>query len=109
LFEKGPEMKLKKHDMVAVLRGKDRGKKGKILKLYPEKGMVIVEGINRIQKHSRPTRDNPKGGILMKEALMRIPNLMLVCPRCSKKTRVGYNILSDGSKRRMCKKCKEIL
>lgn len=76
--------------------------------MYPEKEMAIVEGINKIRKHSRPTRDNPKGGIILKEALIRIPNLMLVCPRCAKSTRVGFTILTGGEKKRTCKKCKEI-
>jgi len=102
-------MKLKKNDQVSVLCGRDRGKKGKILKLFPDEAKAIVEGVNSIHKHMRPTRDNPKGGIIVKEAPIRLSNLMLICPRCSKKARVGFLILSDGAKKRICKKCKEIL
>ncbi|HNV86789.1 MAG TPA: 50S ribosomal protein L24 [Candidatus Omnitrophota bacterium] len=102
-------MKLQKNDTVTVLRGKDRGKKGKLLRLFPEKAMAIVEGVNNIRKHMRPTRDNPKGGIIVKEAPIRLSNVMLICPRCSQKARVGFLILSDGVKKRICKKCKEIL
>lgn len=102
-------MKLKKSDNVLMLKGKDRGKKGKILKLNVDKNTAIVEGVNMIKKHMRKTRDNPKGGIVVRETYVRIPNLMLVCPRCSKPTRVGYLLLTDGSKKRICKKCKEIL
>ncbi len=102
-------MRLKKNDTVTVLKGKERGKKGKILKLNPEKMNAIVENINMVKKHMRKTRDNPKGGIIMRESPVKIPNLMLVCPRCSKPTRVGFILLTDGSKKRVCRKCKEIL
>ncbi len=102
-------MKLKKDDTVWVIRGKDRGKKGKILKVFPETHSAIVEHIGMVKKHMRRTQSNPKGGIILRESPVRIPNLILVCPRCSKRTRVGFMILTDGSKRRICKKCKEIL
>jgi large subunit ribosomal protein L24 len=102
-------MKLKKNDTVAVLTGRDRGKKGKILKLYPEKKSAIVEHVNMVKKHMRRTQSNPKGGIIQREGLVKISNLMLVCPRCSKTTRVAYMLLTDGSKKRMCRKCKEII
>ncbi len=102
-------MKLRKDDIVTVLKGKERGKKGKILKLDLAKLRAIIENVNMVKKHMRKTRDNPKGGIIMRESPVRIPNLMLVCPRCSKPTRVGYILLTDGSKKRMCRKCKEIL
>ena len=102
-------MKFRKNDIVTVLKGKERGKKGKILKLDTAKLRAIVENVNMVKKHMRKTRDNPKGGIIMRENPVKIPTLMLVCPRCSKPTRVGYIILTDGSKKRMCRKCKEIL
>ena len=102
-------MKLKKDDTVLVLKGKERGKKGKILKFFREKNSAIIENINMVKKHMRRTRDNPKGGIILRESPVRIPNIMLVCPRCSKPTRVGFMILTDGSKKRACKKCKEII
>ncbi|MBI4550546.1 MAG: 50S ribosomal protein L24 [Candidatus Omnitrophica bacterium] len=102
-------MKLKKNDTVSVLTGRDRGKKGKILKLYPEKQTAIVEHVNMVKKHMRRTQANPKGGIVVREGSVKISNLMLVCPRCSKTTRVAFMLLTDGSKKRMCRKCKEII
>lgn len=102
-------MKLRKGDTVLVLRGKDRGKKGKILKLFTEPETALVENINQVKKHMRRTRDNPKGGIILRENPTRLANLLLVCPRCSKPTRVGFMILADRTKKRMCRKCKEIL
>jgi large subunit ribosomal protein L24 len=102
-------MKIKKNDTVVILKGKERGKRGKVLKIYPEKSSVIVESINMMKKHMRRTRDNPKGGIISRENPVKIPNVMLVCPRCSKPTRVGFMLLADNTKKRMCRKCKEIL
>ena len=102
-------MRLKKSDTVLIIKGKERGKKGKIIKLFLEDHSAIVENINMVKKHMRRTQSNPKGGIILRESPVRIPNMMLICPRCSKPTRVGYAILSDGSKKRSCKKCKEIL
>ncbi|MBI4115951.1 MAG: 50S ribosomal protein L24 [Candidatus Omnitrophica bacterium] len=102
-------MKLRKNDMVAVMSGKDRGKKGKILQVLSEKTRVLIEGINYRKVHKRPTRDNPKGGIVQMETPLAISNVMLVCPRCGKTARVGHTLLADGTKQRICKKCKEIL
>ncbi len=101
--------KLKKNDNVLVIAGKDKGKKGKILKLFSKKEKAIVEGVNMVKKHMRPTRDNPKGGIVSIPAPINISNLMLVCQKCGKSTRIGVKILTDGSKQRICKKCQEII
>lgn len=101
-------MKLKKNDTVFVTTGKDRGKKGKVLKILRERGRAIVEGVNMAHKHMRRTRDNPKGGILLKEQSIAVSNLAFLCPRCNKPTRIGYTILSDGTRKRICIKCKEI-
>ncbi len=102
-------LKIKKDDQVLVTSGKDRGKRGKILRVAPHRGRAIVQGINIIKRHARATRDNPKGGIIQMEEAVNISNLKLVCPRCSKPTRVGINILADGTRKRICKKCKEIV
>lgn len=102
-------MKLRKDDMVVVIKGKDKGKKGKVLRLFPEKNTVIVEGVNKITRHMRPNRENPKGGILQLEAPIRVPNLMLICPKTNKPSRIGYMILSDGTKQRIAKKSKEMI
>ena len=102
-------MALKKGDNVTVLTGKDRGKKGKILRLFPEENRVIVEGLNFVTVFLRPSQQNPKGGMSKVEGKFHISNIQLVCPRCSKPTRVGYQFLADGTKQRMCKKCNEII
>ena len=101
--------RFKRNDTVFVRTGKDKGKKGKVLRIFPENQRALVEGINMVKKHMRPTRDNPKGGIFSMESPIHITNIMLVCSRCSKPTKVGYKFLTDGTKKRMCKKCHEIM
>jgi large subunit ribosomal protein L24 len=102
-------MKLKKNDQVLVMAGKDNGKKGKILKIFPKTGQAIVEGINMIKKHQRPSRENPKGGMVEREGKVNISNLKLICPKTGKPTRVGFSILADGTKSRISKVSQEIL
>lgn len=102
-------LKLRKNDTVAVIAGKDREKKGRVIEVLPHEERVLVEAVNYRKVHRRPTRDNPKGGIVQMEGTIAISNVMLVCPRCSKPTRVGYTFLADGTKQRICKKCREIL
>jgi large subunit ribosomal protein L24 len=97
--------KLKKEDNVLVIAGKDKGKIGRILKVFPGEGRAIVEGVNRIKKHVKPTPRNPQGGIIEVFGKVHISNLMLVCPKCKKPTRVGIKILEDKRKLRYCKKC----
>ena len=98
--------RIRKDDLVAVLTGKDRGAQGKILKMLPDKGRAVVEGVNKIK---RATRANPqkniKGGIVEREASLHASNVQLVCPECSKMTRVGRKVLADGRKVRVCRKC----
>lgn len=100
---------LKKGDSVVVLAGKDKGKKGKILRMIPAKNRAIVEGVNMLKVHARPTRENPRGGIMQVEGSINVTNLMLICPRCNKPTRIGKSILADRTKKRICNKCKEII
>jgi len=101
---------IKKNDQVQVLTGKDRGKTGKVLKVVPAKNRAIVEGLNFVQKHTRPNpQKNIKGGILPKEASIHLSNLMMVCKRCNKRARVGISVLQDGHKGRVCKKCNELM
>ncbi|NLB18046.1 MAG: 50S ribosomal protein L24 [Syntrophomonadaceae bacterium] len=102
-------MRLKKGDTVKVMAGKDAGEKGKILKVLPEENRVIVEGVNRVRKHQKPTRALPQGGILCIEAPLNASNVMLLCGKCSSPTRVGMTILKNGEKVRCCKKCGEVL
>jgi large subunit ribosomal protein L24 len=100
---------IKKNDSVLVIAGKDKGKKGKVLRMLAKRDKAIVEGVNMMKKHMRPTRDNPKGGIVAVESPIQISNIMLVCARCGKQTKIGYKKLTDGTKKRICKKCQEII
>ncbi len=99
-----PKFHVKKDDTVVVLTGKDKGKTGKILKVIPKKMRVIVEGVNIIKKHQKPTPNNPEGGIITKEAPIHVSNVLLFCPKCSKGVRTRKKI--DGDKKvRVCVKC----
>ena len=100
---------LRKDDPVMVITGKERGKTGKILKILSEKNRALVEKLNMVKKHARPTKANPQGGVIQKEASIHLSNLMYHCSKCSKGVRVGVKILGDGKKVRSCKKCGEIL
>jgi len=101
---------VRKNDQVYVLIGKDRGKTGKVLHVLPHKHRAIVEGLNQIQKHTKPNpQRNIKGGILPKEASIHVSNLMVVCKRCNKRSRVGRSQMQDGRKVRVCGKCDEVL
>ena len=95
--------KIVKGDTVVVLTGNDKSRTGKILKVFPDKNQAVVEGVNLIKRHSRPTKDLPQGGIVEKEGPIQISNLKVVCPKCNKPTRIGIRILEDKSKVRFCK------
>ena len=100
---------IKKNDTIKVLAGKDKGKTGKVLKVYPALGRVIVQGINFTKKHAKRSRQDEQGGIIQREAPINVSNLSVVCKGCNRSTRVGIDILKDGNKVRYCKKCKEVL
>ncbi|HAW49360.1 TPA: 50S ribosomal protein L24 [bacterium] len=102
-------LRIKKNDRVYVLSGKDKGKEGKIIKVFPKEGRAIVEGINRIKRHTRPTPTIRQGGIIEREAPIYLCKLMLVCPNCGQPTRFFAGFDSNGNKVRICKKCKEII
>ncbi len=99
---------IKKKDKVKLLAGKDKGKTGEVLKVFPVKKRIIISKINFIKRHTRSTQTQP-GGIREKEASIHISNVMLVCNKCNKPTRVSVDYLSDGKKIRICKKCGEII
>ncbi|WP_188456390.1 50S ribosomal protein L24 [Virgibacillus oceani] len=101
-------MHVKKGDKVKVISGKDRGKQGTILEAYPKKDRVLVEGINMIKKHAKPSQDNPQGGILNQEAAIHVSNVMPIDPKSGEPTRVGYEV-RDGKKVRIAKKSGEAL
>jgi len=103
------QVHVKKGDTVLVITGKSAGKKGKVLTVLPSKQRVIVEGVNIIKRHTKPTQQMPQGGIVEKEAAIHSSNVMLFCNKCNNPTRVARKILSDGKKVRVCKKCGEVL
>ena len=102
-------MKVVKNDTVLVITGNYKGKKGKVLKVFPKNNRVIVEGVNFIKKHTRPTQKNQQGGILEKEAPIHVSNLLVVCPKCDTPSRLGRMVLEDGKRVRVCQSCKEML
>ncbi|MCP4683755.1 MAG: 50S ribosomal protein L24 [Desulfobacterales bacterium] len=98
--------KIKKNDKVIVIAGKEKGKLGAVLKVDSAKRRIIIEKVNVVKKHAKPTQTN-QGGIIEKEAPLNISNVMIVCNKCAEPTRIGKRILEDGSKIRVCKKCGE--
>ncbi len=101
-------MKLKKGDLVKVIAGKEKGKTGKIMKILREKDKVIVEKLNFVKRHQRPTA-KVKGGIVEKEGPIHVSNVAYMCNKCDAPVRIGFKVLEDGKKVRICRKCKEIL
>jgi len=101
--------KIKKNDIVQIIKGKDRGKKGKVLNVIENGKRVLVEGLNLAKKHKRQTSQDQKGGIISIEMPLAVSNLMVFCKSCSKPARVGFNISKDNAKVRFCKSCKEAL
>jgi large subunit ribosomal protein L24 len=97
-------MYIRAGDVVQVVAGDDRGKRGKVLRVYRKEGKLLVEGINRTKKHVKPNRRNPQGGQLSKELPIDASNAMLIDPQSNKPTRVGVRVLPDGSKERYSKK-----
>jgi large subunit ribosomal protein L24 len=101
--------KIKRDDTVIVISGKDKGKRSKVLRVIPKDKKVIVDNVNVVKKHQRPTQKMREGGIIEQPSPIDISNVMLVCPNCDQKTRVGFKFLEDGSKVRYCKKCGEVV
>lgn len=102
-------MRIKKNDKVMVMSGNDRGKVGKVLKVYPTKNRIIVEKVNMIKRHTKASKIVPQGGIIEKEGPINVSNVMLVCPNTGKPTRIGKDVLSDGSRARVSKRSGEML
>lgn len=100
-------MKIKKGDTVLIISGKDKGRTGKVIKALPKENKVIVEGLNLVKKHLRPKRSGEKGQIVSIPQPLYVSKVKLICPKCKKPTRVGYEISND-QKFRKCKKCKEL-
>ena len=100
--------RIRKGDLVEVIAGKERGKRGKVLRVDPSRERVYVEKLNMIKRHMRPTRQHPQGGILEREGPIHLSNVMLVCPKCDRPTRVGTRI-QEQEKFRYCKRCGEVI
>ncbi len=102
-------LSLKKNDLVMVIAGKERGKSGRILKVFAGKNRVLIEKVNFIKRHTRPSGQTRQGGIVEREAPIHVSNIMVICEKCNLPIRVGRKILDDGKKVRTCKKCGELL
>jgi len=98
-------MHVRKGDTVYVLTGRDRGKRGQIILSIPQRDRVVVEKVNLMKRHQKPSEEYPRGGIVTMEAPMHVSNVMLVCKSCDRPTRVGRKFLDDGTKVRYCKRC----
>ncbi|MBF0493933.1 MAG: 50S ribosomal protein L24 [Candidatus Omnitrophica bacterium] len=102
-------LRIKKNDIVKVLAGKDKGKTGKVITVIADKNRVIVQGINFNKKHAKKRRQDQQGGIIQKEGPLDMSNVAVMCKKCNLATKIGVDILQDGSKIRFCKKCKETI
>jgi large subunit ribosomal protein L24 len=101
--------KIKKNDTVMVVTGRDRGKTGKVMRVLPERGRVVIERLNIVKRHSKPRGAQSPGGIVEKEAPIDISNVMIFCDRCNAPVRVGIKAADDGSKSRVCRRCGETI
>ena len=97
---------VRKNDNVVIVTGKDRGKRGRVLKVLPARNRLVVEGVNMVKRHTRPNpQRNIKGGIVEREGSLHASNVQIVCPECGAPTRIGHQLLGDGRKVRVCRKC----
>ena len=102
-------MRLRNNDTVLVIKGRDRGKQGRIQQVTPDKSKVLVEGVNIVLRHTKPSGGIRQGGIIQKELPVPACNVMLICTSCNRPTRIGIRFLADGTKARVCKKCQEVI
>ena len=102
-------MRIRKDDTVVIITGKDRGKKGKVRRAFPDEDRVVVEGLNMIKRHSRARRATRQAGIIELEAPIHVSDVMLVCSKCGNPTRVSFRFLDDGKKVRICSSCREVI
>ena len=102
-------LSIKTNDIVVVIAGNERGKKGKVLRVDRNRNRILIQGVNIVKKHQKPTRQMQKGGIIELEKPIHQSNVMLICQKCDKPTRFGTKLLADGKKVRYCKKCSEVM
>jgi large subunit ribosomal protein L24 len=98
---------VRRGDLVGVITGRERGKRGKVLRVLTDKGRVVVEHVNMLKKHQRPTQKLRQGGIIEREGALSLSNVLPICGRCDKPSRTGIKVLDDGRKLRTCKRCGE--
>lgn len=101
--------KIKTNDTVVVIAGKEKGKKGRVLKVHPAVNRVVVEKINFVKRHQRPSQKQRKGGIIEKEGAIDLSKVMVYCKKCDRPSRLGLVVLEDGKKQRFCRRCRETL
>ncbi|HKZ45923.1 MAG TPA: 50S ribosomal protein L24 [Thermodesulfobacteriota bacterium] len=101
--------KIKKNDQVMIIKGKEKGKTGRVIKVDLLKGRMLIEKLNMVKRHAKPSQKHKQGGIIEKEAPLAVSNVMLICDKCKGPVRVGRKVLDDGKKVRYCKKCGEVL
>ena len=102
-------LKIRKDDIVQAIKGKDKGKKGKVLQVFLSNRRALVEGLNLVKKHKRQTRQDQQGGIVSIESPISIANLSFFCKQCNQPVRIGFKVSGDGKKSRFCKNCKEVI
>jgi large subunit ribosomal protein L24 len=100
---------IRRNDTIVVITGKEKGKRGKVLIVLPEKQRIVVERVNFIKRHQRPTQKVRQGGIIEREGSLHVSNVMLVCSKCDRPTRVGHQVLANGRRARVCRRCGEIV
>ena len=108
-METAKKMQIRKNDIVKVVAGKEKGKVGRVLKVDRENDKVVVEKINMVKRHLKPGKTHPQGGIVEKEAAIASSNVMIMCDKCNKATRIANRIGADGTKSRTCRHCGDIL
>ncbi|HEY3353312.1 MAG TPA: 50S ribosomal protein L24 [Polyangia bacterium] len=101
-------MHVRKGDTVVVVTGKEKGKRGKVLRILTKKDRVLVERVNMVKRHTKPSQKHPQGGIIEKEGSIEISNLQIYCPKCDAPRRTGVKVREDGKKQRTCRKCGEV-
>jgi len=108
-METGNKTQIRKNDIVKVISGREKGKVGRVLKIDREKGRVFVEKLNLVKRHTKPGKTNPQGGIVEKEAPLSYSNVLIMCDKCNKPTRIAMAVDGAGSRSRVCRRCGDVL
>jgi large subunit ribosomal protein L24 len=104
-----PTWHIRKGDFIEVISGRDKGKRGKVLRVHPDEGRIVVEKIHMIKRHMRPSRLTQQGGIIEREGKIHVSNVLLVCTRCDRPVRIGKRLLENGKKVRVCHRCGDVV